>query len=768
MNEQQVDRLSEQDRFKYSSRFVRLMSSLAIAITCVLVVEFPQAVYAQQTASDWLIDSQPYRAYFEPAPADANDAKRFQLGNGLVTRTFLLDQQQGFGATIRLENLSSGQSLLRAVRPEAIVEIDGKRYEVGGLTGQPNHAFLKPDWLPQMKPTPGALVFCGHRIGTPEQRFKWNRVRHHAADASWPASGISLTLEFKPPDHDRFRVQIHYEVYDKLPVICKWLTIENRSDQTLTVDRFASEILAVVERDSRVESRVGVALPPPNSIHVETDFAFGGFTYENANRHVVHWKSDPEYTTQVNYKKETPCLLVVEPTYGPDQTILADETFTSFRTFELLHDSSDRERRSLSLRKMYRVIAPWVTENPLMHHMRVADPEAVKRAIDEAAEVGFEMIILSFGSGFNIEDDSLENLNRWKAVADYAKQKKIEIGGYSLLSSRRIGNGNDIKSPKGKSPTHGNCPALTSDWGIEYYRKLREFFEVTGFAVLEHDGPYPGDVDVTARLPWQKGESDSRWAQAKIANNFYRWCREKGIFVNAPDYYFLNGTNKCGMGYREVNWSLPRSMQLIHTRQNIFDGTWYKAPSMGWMFVPLSEYHGGGKAATIEPLEDHLQHYEQMIQSNLGFGVQACFRGPRLFDSEKTKQMLKRNVDWFKKYRELLESDMIHGRRADGWRLDWMLHANPHLKQQGMLVVHNPTEKPLTELIKVNLYYTGATDWVTVSERDRTDQTYKLNRDFTIDLSVTVDANSMNWFVLKKVKDDSAIREPTGKKIHQK
>ena len=31
---------------------------------------------------------------------------------------------------------------------------------------------------------------------------------------------------------------------------------------------------------------------------------------------------------------------------------------------------------------------------------------------------------------------------------------------------------------------------------------------------------------------------------------------------------------------------------------------------MGWMMVPLTEYHGGGAAATIEPLHEHLAHYE--------------------------------------------------------------------------------------------------------------------------------------------------------------
>ena len=59
------------------------------------------------------------------------------------------------------------------------------------------------------------------------------------------------------------------------------------------------------------------------------------------------------------------------------------------------------------------------------------------------------------------------------------------------------------------------------------------------------------------------------------------WSIHITIYLNVPDHYFLSGSTKSGMGYREDNWSLPREQQLIHTRQNIFDGTWQKLPSMG-------------------------------------------------------------------------------------------------------------------------------------------------------------------------------------------
>jgi len=98
----------------------------------------------------------------------------------------------------------------------------------------------------------------------------------------------------------------------------------------------------------------------------------------------------------------------------------------------------------------------------------------------------------------------------------------------------------------------------------------------------------PGQAAAGRRLAVARVE-DSRWVHWRTWTDFYQWLRGRGVNLNAPDYYYLSGTNKCGMGYRETNWSLPRAQQLIHTRQNICDGTWTKTPSMGWMFVPLSQ-----------------------------------------------------------------------------------------------------------------------------------------------------------------------------------
>ena len=559
---------------------------------------------------DWLVH--PIKA--QAAVYRTADGLDLVLSNGLLRRTFHLAPN---AATTGFDLLATGEALLRGVKPEARIEIDGAAYDVGGLTGQPNYAFLRPEWIAQLQADPKAMQFTGFETGETRERMAWAQVRHHAPGVAWPPKGVYLRMDYAMPESGPkgITVSVHYELYDGIPLLSKWITLQNDSQSPIVLHRFTSEILAAVEYGSHVETG-GRPFGVPK-IHVECDYAFNGMDSRDSSRFAVHWTTDPDYTSQVNYALQTPCLLEVRPEMGPEETVQPGETFTSFRAYVLPFDSDDRERNGLAQRRMYRIIAPWATENPLMMHVRYADWDTVKAAIDQCAEVGFEMVILTFGSGFDVEDDRPENIEKMTQYADYARGKGIEIGGYSLLASRSIDKENDVLLDKGESPVFGHSPCLESPWGQAYFDKLYRFYGATGFTLLEHDGSYPGDPCRSKKHPGHTGYEDSRWKQWREITVFYRWCREKGVYLNVPDFYFLAGSNKTGMGYREVNWSLPRAQQVIHTRQNIYDGTWQKLPSMGWMFVPLTEYHGGGEAATIEPLEEHLDHYRAMLMSNL-------------------------------------------------------------------------------------------------------------------------------------------------------
>ncbi len=719
-------------------RFCSLLILLTLGCRC-----FEQAVYAE---TDWLIDPTSFKAKI------LRDAREVTLENGLIRRTWRLNPN---AAAVAFDNLMLDQSVIRGVKPEAIVQIDGVNYAVGGLKGQPNYAYLRKEWISAMTNDPASFQFTSAETGVPQKRLEWKRKRY-SSDMPWPPKGVALTLNFTGPslqttngpvDLRQVSVAVHYEMYDGIPLISKWITVSNASSHAITLNTFTSEILAAVEYESVVDKRERWDYP---NIHVQSDYSFRGMDIQTASQ-TTHWVIDPDYKTQVSSSSTTPNLLESRPPIGPASVIEPGQTFESYRTFELIHDSTERERKGLAVRQMYRHIAPWTTENPIMMHVRSAKPEAVRLAIDQCAEVGFEMVIISFWSGFDMENEDPAYLAQYKELADYAHSKGIELGAYSLLASRSISPTEDVIDPKTGKPggNFGSSPCIGSKWGQNYFRKLYAFYEKTGMDLLEHDGSYPGDVCASTNHPGHRGLDDSQWTQWRTITEFYRWCCARGIYLNVPDLYFLNGSTKCGMGYRESNWSLPRAQQLIHARQNIFDGTWEKTPSMGWMLVPLVEYGGGGAAATIEPLREHLDHYNLTLANNFLAGVQACYRGPRLFDCDETKQVVKKWVDIYRKHRPILDSDIIHARRPDARDLDYLLHVNSRLDEKGFLVVFNPLDEPVEKTLTVPLYYTGKTDNVTLSHEDGEGQTVQLDRSYNVKLPVKLAPQSVTWYVVQ-------------------
>ena len=709
----------------------------------VIVLVFTGLVDGRRCDADWLVTpgNEPVRIQ------ERLDGREIVLSNGLISRTFRLSPN---AATVAYDNLMTGESIIRGVKPEAIVVLDGHKYEVGGLQGQVEYAYLLEKWIDSLSSNPDAFAFQGYKVGKTKERFAWKRKRC-SADLPWPPPGVSLTLDFESPTGrwEQLALSVHYEMYRGIPLLSKWFTIRNDSDKPVRLNTFVSEILAVVEYESLVN--VPERWEYPN-IHVASDYAFHGDDPKTANK-TTYWVPDPQYSTQVNYLRNTPVMLESRPPIGPDVIIEPGTEFESFRTFELIHDSTERERKGLAVRRMYRTMAPWVTENPIIMHVRHADPKSVRLAIDQCAEVGFEMVIMTFGSGFNMENVDPDYLARIKELADYAHSRNIELGGYSLLASRSISPEHDVINPEtGKTggAIFGNSPCLCSQWGQEYFAKLKTFIEQTGIDVLEHDGSYPGDVCASTSHPGHRGLEDSQWQQYKRITDFYRWCRARGVYLNVPDWYFLSGSNKSAMGYREVNWSLPRERQIILGRQNIFDGTWQKTPSMGWMFVPLVEYHGGGAAATLEPLSEHLDAYGAHLAQNFGSGVQACYRGPRLYDSEKTKALVKKWVDFYKAHRGILDSDIIHVRRPDGRDVDCILHVNPQLRQKALAMVYNPLDCNVSKELKLPLYYTGLTKTARIREQNGKAKKFKLDRQYNVKVPVSIAPKSSTWFVVER------------------
>jgi hypothetical protein len=537
-------------------------------------------------------------------------------------------------------------------------------------------------------------------------------------------------------------IDIHYEIYDGIPLISKWLVVNNAGNEKLRLNRFTAEELRLAEVEACSGGDLNNELP---NIWMETDYAFDGSMNPHSSNAGVSLGADPEYPTQMHYACLTPCLMKATPNkMGPDVDVAPGSSFESFRVFDLLLDSSERERRTLAQRRMYRTIAPWTAQNPFMFHKTQSEPKTIREAIDQAAEVGFDMVIMSFGSGFNFESRDEKYMATYKELVEYGKSKGIVIGGYSLLGSRGAATKED--NTQGQPSTFGVMPCLGSKWGQDYLDQMRRMCEKTGFGVFENDGSYPGDRCASTKHPHHHGLEDSQWVQWRAMAGLYQWCTANGVYLNIPDWYFLAGGTKCAMHYRESNYGLPRNEQVLVERQNMFDGTWNKTASMGWMLIPLSSYNGG-PAATIEPLDQHRDHYNERFADMIGYGVQACYRGPRLYDSEATKAMVKKWVSFYKSHREVLDSDIIHLRRPNGQDWDGIVHVNPQGDEKAMAFFYNPLAQDISREIRIPLYYAGLNGQVKLSIGGAPAQILNLDKNETATVKVVIPAHSHQWLL---------------------
>jgi len=693
---------------------------------------------------DWLLGLAPYPA----AVHEDQQKEEVSISNGLVSRRFRIMPNV---ACVSYTNQVSGEQLVRRVTSECRVVLNGHPYQVGGLYGQKEMAYLKEQWIDSLISHPQDFYCTGWHAGPLNPYLHW-------VSRTWTGNphqphGIELVFTYvnRDPEMKGVQVKVHYACYDNLPLICKWVSLHNISAHPFKIDQVVNEELATPEEQSAVVGSTA-QMAKPHGLYIESNYAFNNAMRYDLSDQTTHWKADSAYTSQVNYNYQTPCLLETYPSIGPGITLNPGDSSESIRTFELLMDSYDRERRGLEIRRMYRTVAPWTTQNPIFMHLVSQNDDQVYTAIDQCAATGYEGVILSFGSHCNLEDSSAGNISHWKAMADYAHRKGILIGGYSLFSSRHISDSDDVISPLTNKPGgafFGYAPCYGSHWGLTYLASIQSFLSGAAFDIFENDGPYAGDVCASTTHPGHKGLEDSQWEQMLLQKRLYHWCSEHGIYVNAPDWYFLDGTNKIALGYREVNFSLPREEQVILNRQNIYDGTWEKTPSMGWGFVPLTRYQGGGPEAVLEPLKDHLRDYEQLMVQYYGAGIQACYRGPRLYDTDSTNALVSRTIGWYKKYRDILNGDIVHLRRPDGRDWDGILHVDPRGKIKGFLLVYNPLSTPLVRTLSVPLHYTGLEGRVSVHTEDGKALILSTDRHENVRLHTVIPARGYVWYTFE-------------------
>ena len=137
--------------------------------------------------NDWLV--QPYS---QSATVQETD-NQLLLGNGLIQRRFATTPNF---ATVDYINQITGSNLLRSIKPEAVLTIDGQQFEVGGLKGQLDYAYLDKKWI--LTSDRNAFQFRGYQISKPKAPYPWEHRRTETSPP-YPPEGVTLTVTFSPP-----------------------------------------------------------------------------------------------------------------------------------------------------------------------------------------------------------------------------------------------------------------------------------------------------------------------------------------------------------------------------------------------------------------------------------------------------------------------------------------------------------------------------------------------------------------------------------------
>ena len=485
-----------------------------------LRLAFVMALVASTRAmADWLVTRVDVPTTLQTTPRDT-----LVLTNGLISREFL--KSPGF-STIDFYSHEKESSLLRALAPEATIALDGVPYDVGGVLTNITRAYLNRTALAaDISPSPGSFQFHSYRTMPPEAPFPYTPRRSAPRDITWPPKGLRLDVLFVAPQSapvsHHVSVTVHYEMYDGIPLMSKWVSIGSNSvDSFLNVSLYSAETLHVNQQWSKQGY---------DWLYVETNEPHGT---------LVTWGTDPASSEMPGSFEP-----VVTCTYDGTPAVPLETTFESFRVHELVVGTDDRERVALAKHRLSRLLAPHTQENPIFFHMTDSTSAAVRAVIDQMAEVGFEMMIYSFGSGFNLESTNETYIAQMASDIAYAKAKGIEVGGYDLIALTRHVEA-DWMAIDSSNKSIGNA-CFASGWYDHLLQQTLSFMDKTGLMMVETDGPYGGYPCASTTHAHHANYKDSTYWQNKLQGDFFRKLRTRNVYINQPDYYFYQGGSKTG------------------------------------------------------------------------------------------------------------------------------------------------------------------------------------------------------------------------------
>ena len=582
--------------------------------------------------------------------------------------------------------------------------------------------------------------------------------------------GFSSWVRTTPAPPVASVVTVHYEMYDGLPMLRKWVSVAAApggaavSVDALTMDmlrapNFAPERMTVETVHANNPTPAGQQTVP------EPSQSFPGRTEQL-------WFFDPLYDQGGDAELHVPysyyTLLRVgygdDVTYGgptgPGVVVPPGGDWASQDVRTTYHDSTDFERQGLGLRKVASVLTPQLLAAPLRYMITdISSNASFKLAIDTAADAGFSLIIVGYGAagwcgmcdgqvrfalyGADIDahcDRALYDVRAppydcppppmsflpsqildptftaWFAAwISYAASRGIAVSAYTLMQHN--GWGESVPAAEqvlGRDGGRGGIACFATDWHATYRSNALAFVRATNLSGIETDGQYEnaycGDESGDHHHNGGAGAYD---AQLKATLTFNAALKGLGLYQTGADAYATSGANLWNHADTDAGYGLSKLWdRLTIGREYVYDSTTSRVKTSGSYGIgdiaDAAKECGTGAA--------RLACVDFALASFFSLGVQPTVVARSLWspsdpDAAGLQEVFSNWTTFWRTNRRILQSSgSLHLSRPTMRAVEGVVHVDPTVPiptVRAFLSLINPTAGALAGATYVPVYYAG-------------------------------------------------------------
>ena len=474
----------------------------------VALINSPSAVLPSQ-GDDWLIHPQKYGPTSFARWPNGNG---YTLGNGLIERSFFTRDGlwcSGLAPSACRSDLfprpDAEANFSSAIRAWVILALLTLANAMANLTATWRCLTLT-SCCQTCQPTRRPFS-CAISTANPSALYEWTPGRFGApADIPWPPKGLHLAVDFVPPAGAPAALRgivatVHYEMYDGLATLRKWVSVVNHASRTkpgirdggkdqldgkdegsrsvgevvivetlhyelLRAPNWAPEYMTVMRQQANNPTPFDQQVPVPDEKHGQAPPIGATFTL---------WHTDPKYDQLHDQELHVPytpyTLLAVGYTdsniyggpTGPGAPLPPDgSAFESLSVRLTLHDSTEVERMGLGVRQMLRLLAPAINESPVLAMLDDASSShSIRTFVDQLSETGHELAIIGFGAkgwcGMCLDQLRNATFRAWlRDEVAYATSRGVTLSAYTLMQLNGWGeSGTDEARSLNRDGTRG-------------------------------------------------------------------------------------------------------------------------------------------------------------------------------------------------------------------------------------------------------------------------------------------------------------------------